>query len=381
MRKAIFTCSHDWNSPIQIGDHHLARGLAKRGWEVAFLSTPISPLHFFSNAPLLRRLDNYRTDGTQDGNVWHYVPGALIVPHHKLRSLSSSWLYHNWHRLTAPSLTNTLIKRGFGNVDLICIRDAKYHFLLDKISYKHSVYRLADRDDGFDHYNSPFAEIEKKVCSTVDTVLYTAHSLRGYAITRGARDPRHFPHGVDWLRFANSKAPQPVEYSQLSKPIAVYVGSIEGWFNYELIANAATRLPDISFVIIGPLHQKNLFSDIPNIHVLGPRSYEEIPAYLSWADVGLIPFSTGPQYKKLVDGINPIKLYEYFAAGLPVISATWDEIKHINSPALLYRTEEEFINLLQIFDRSTEHKNNLRNYAEGLDWANRVAELESLLIP
>lgn len=378
MRKAIFTCSHDWNSPIQIGDHHLARGLAGRGWKVAFISTPISPLHIFSNAQLKRRFDNYKAEGVQDGNVWHYVPGSLIVPHHKGRPLSTSWMYHNWHRFTVPSLTQMLNKHGFGKVDLLCIRDAKYHFLLDTIRYKRSVYRLADRDDGFDHYNSSYAQIEQKVCSAVDTVLYTAHSLREYGKSRGARELRHFPHGVDWNRFAHSQAQQPLEYSQIPKPIAVYVGSIEGWFDYQLIANAADKLPHISFVIIGPSHQKHLFSGISNIHILGPRPYGEIPAYLRWADVGLIPFSMGMQYKKLVDGINPIKLYEYFAAGLPVISATWKEIEHINSPALLYRTQEQFISHLQSFDNSMEHREALSQYAKGLDWATRVAELESI---
>jgi glycosyltransferase involved in cell wall biosynthesis len=378
MRTAIFTCTHEWNSPIQIGDHHLARGLAKRGWKVAFISTPISPLHVFSNGPLKRRFDNYKSEGAQDGNVWHYVPGSLVVPHHKVSVLNFPWLYHNWHRLTFPSLTQILSKNGYKNVDLLCIRDPKYHFLLDVVKYKRSVYRLADRDDGFDHYNSSFEKIEKKVCTTVDTVLYTAHVLRDYGKSRGARELRYFPHGVDWHRFANSNAPPPIEYTQINNPIAIYVGSIEGWFDYDSISNAAEKLPNMSFVIIGPYHRKNLFSGAPNIHLLGPKAYDDIPAYLRWADVGLIPFGMGIQYKKLVDGINPIKLYEYFAAGLPVISATWDEIERINSPALLYRTQEEFIYLLKSFERSNEHKDYLRLYAKNLDWGTRVTELESI---
>ena len=378
MRKAIFTCSHDWNSPIQIGDHHLARGLAARGWKVAFISTPISPLHLFSNAPLKRRFDNYRNSGGQDGNVWHYVPGALVVPHHKFRVLNASWLYGNWHRFTVPSLTETLEKVGFGDVDLLCIRDAKFHFLLDMIKYSRSVYRLADRDDGFDHYNSNFAEIEKKVCSTVDLVLYTAHSLHDYANFKGARESRYFPHGVDWKRFAQPQVQQPTEYLKLTKPIVVYVGSIEGWFDFDLISDAALELPDFSFVIIGPLHHKNAFRGISNIYFLGPQPYAKIPAYLRWADVGIIPFKVNGQYKKLIDGINPIKLYEYLAAGLPVISSAWDEMERIQSPALLYRTPHEFINLLKTFDRSEKYKQGLSKYAESLGWENRIKELESI---
>ncbi len=132
-------------------------------------------------------------------------------------------------------------------------------------------------------------------------------------------------------------------------------------------------------MIIGPFHQKNLFSGIENIYLLGPRPYSEIPAYLQWADVGLIPFSTDMRYKKLVDGINPIKLYEYFAAGLPVISSAWVEIQSIKSPAMLYSSQEQFINLLQSFDGSKEYKETLLQYAKGLDWGARVAELESLV--
>ena len=202
--------------------------------------------------------------------------------------------------------------------------------------------------------------------------------MRDYGKSRGARELRHFPHGVDWKRFAYSQAPKPLEYFKLTGPIALYVGSIEGWFDYELLANAASKLPHLSFVIIGPYHQEQLFSGISNIHLLGPRPYNEIPAYLQWADVGLIPFSMGMQYKKLVDGINPIKLYEYLAAGLPVISATWEEIEHIKSPALLYRTEEQFVNLLETFDRSKEYRDSLSLYAKGLDWETRVNELQSM---
>lgn len=377
MRRAIFTCGHDWNSPIQIGDHHLARGLAARGWEVAFISSPLSPLHVFSKANLKRRFNNYLSGGERDGNVWHYVPGALAVSNHNSRMLNSLWLYHNWHHLTVPGLIWKLKKNGFSSVDLLCIRDPKFHFLLEQVQSKKSVYRLADRDEGFDHYNIGYAEVEKKVCSNVDTVLYTAHSLRDYGASRGGQDLRYFPHGVDWKRFALADTQQPFEYAGLSHPIAVYVGSIEEWFDFDLIANAARQLPHISFVIIGPMRHTKKFDGINNILLLGPRPYNEIPAYLRWADIGLIPFNT-EKYKTLINSINPIKLYEYFAAGLPVLSAKWDEIERIDSPAQLYENQEQFISLLRSLDPSKTSRKVFSQYAEKLDWSSRVIELESI---
>ena len=67
-RRVLMACSNYWNSPIQVGDQQIARLFVKEGWEVAYVSTPISPLHFLGGftCDLRERLATYRAGGTRD---------------------------------------------------------------------------------------------------------------------------------------------------------------------------------------------------------------------------------------------------------------------------------------------------------------------------
>jgi hypothetical protein len=63
MGKVLMACANYWTSPFQVGSHHLARGLARAGWTVGFVSDPISPFHWVSSPrqELSKRYDLYRT--------------------------------------------------------------------------------------------------------------------------------------------------------------------------------------------------------------------------------------------------------------------------------------------------------------------------------
>src|SRR6202044_2048783 len=77
-----------------------------------------------------------------------------------------------------------------------------------------------------------------------------------------------------------------------------------------------------SFALVGPIGPGEPDPDLsaiggePNIHLLGRRAYSELPAVLRAADAGLIPYARN----ELTDSIFPMKVYEYLAAGLPVIA-------------------------------------------------------------
>src|SRR3954454_1402608 len=87
-KRALLACSNDWQSPFQVGSHHLARGLVRAGYDVAYLSDAISPLHLCRgwSADLRRRWHVYRQGGAYDlaGKLWHYVPGAWLTPHNQM---------------------------------------------------------------------------------------------------------------------------------------------------------------------------------------------------------------------------------------------------------------------------------------------------------
>jgi glycosyltransferase involved in cell wall biosynthesis len=114
--------------------------------------------------------------------------------------------------------------------------------------------------------------------------------------------------------------------------------------------------------------------DLPNVHLLGRRSYQALPDYLHNADVGLIPFDS-TSYPELVHGIHPLKLYEYLACGLPVVATEWRELTNLASPAALTKTSEQFIEAIRNAVSHPHDKAALRKYAQQADWQTRLDNL------
>jgi len=102
-----------------------------------------------------------------------------------------------------------------------------------------------------------------------------------------------------------------------------FFGLIREWVDLELLASVARRRPDWHIVLLGDSTiDLSPYQNLPNIHFLGRKRYEELPAYCKQFDVGLIPFKVN----ELTRAVNPIKLREYLAAGLPVVSTPLPEI-------------------------------------------------------
>lgn len=182
-RKALMAAGNYWNAPFQVGSHHIARSLVKKGWEVAFISDPISPFHRFAGETdeLKRRLDLHRNRGIWDleHRIWAYVPYTLFSPHNK-PFLRTDYVANNWHNLTMPNIINLINKTSFNKVDLLYLDSPAQAFWVNNIYYKKSVLRIADRNDGFGKHTEAIHRLEKKLASQVDTVVYSATALEDY---------------------------------------------------------------------------------------------------------------------------------------------------------------------------------------------------------
>ncbi len=118
------------------------------------------------------------------------------------------------------------------------------------------------------------------------------------------------------------------ELYAIHQPIVGYIGAISHWFDFNLVHNIAIKLPDVSFVYIGRIASEykkvtDQLSTIHNIYFLGERPYYVLQDYLKYFSLAQIPF----KINELVKSVNPIKLYEYLAAGLRVISSPLPEVQ------------------------------------------------------
>ncbi len=129
-------------------------------------------------------------------------------------------------------------------------------------------------------------------------------------------------NGVEFAHFSRPAPDRPSELAPLPRPRLGYMGLISHFLDFDLLEQIRQRRGSGTLVLIGPATQATRarlreFAGRPGVALIGPQSYERIPAYLQALDVGLIPFRAQDPH---VQGINPNKVYQYLAAGLPVVT-------------------------------------------------------------
>jgi glycosyltransferase involved in cell wall biosynthesis len=186
-----------------------------------------------------------------------------------------------------------------------------------------------------------FEEIEQSLLRRSDAVIVSADELLK---TKSPFNPRTVlvRHGVDFEHFRKALDPQtvvPEEVRNLPRPIIGFFGLIADWVDLELFAAAARRYPQGTVVLLGKATTDvSSLESLPNIKLLGRKPYSELPAYCKAFDVALNPF----RINRLTLNANPLKVREYLAAGLPVISTAIPEVEALGL-CRIARTSEEFL--------------------------------------
>ncbi len=155
------------------------------------------------------------------------------------------------------------------------------------------------------------------------------------------------PNGADVEHFNQAMQPGlpvPPELQTLQGPVVGYVGAISAWFDQEMLAAAAHAHPEWSFVLVGPVDTDvSLLDSLPNVRLTGHKPYSVLPAYLKGFDVTVIPF----KINALTTGVNPVKLYEYLAAGRPIVSSDLPEVRAFRPQVAIAGSGTEFVQKLE----------------------------------
>lgn len=170
------------------------------------------------------------------------------------------------------------------------------------------------------------------------------------------------------------------DYQKTGKKVAGYVGAIYDWIDLELVHDAAALLPEVDFLMVGPVsenHQQYVASKPENVHYVGPKPYNEVPAYIDLFDVALIPFVRS----NISDSTDPIKLYEYFALGKPIVATRMLQLECYNDGVRLAIGDESasFAHAIRTFmQNDTEMARELRRQiADHNSWAAKAALMYS----
>jgi glycosyltransferase involved in cell wall biosynthesis len=154
-------------------------------------------------------------------------------------------------------------------------------------------------------------------------------------------------HGVDVEHFRKACDPAtevPPDLCRINGPVIGFFGLIADWVDLDLIRYLAVSRPDWNFVLIGKVvTDLGIFDGLENIHLLGQKSYDALPAYARGFDVAILPFALN----ELTIASNPLKLREYLAAGLPVVSTAIPEAERLDHVLHIGRNKLEFFDHLQ----------------------------------
>ncbi len=375
--KVLFAEYLTWDAPFRVGSHYYARHFLDLGWEVGWLGGEFHPQNLLGNRDALgRKFPIWRHGGIQhEGGPWEYVP-LKLAPYRNWGPLASEVLAWKGYRWTIPSVRGMLARGGFDRADLLWLTNPQaYPWLIREPGYDHVIYRVADDLTVRPAAPPSIVHIEEEVARRADAVV-VVHPSTFDRFQAWAPGRTHLlPNGVDLDRFADSY-PRPSEYPEPGRPVAVYVGSILHYFDSELLAEVATRRPDVQFMLIGearvPLGRA---TELPNVCLLGPRMPEHVPPYLQHAQVGLLPFTQSP-----VANVISLKMYEYLACGLPMIHSGLAPETAEDMPVMLAYDADAFCDALdRALAVTDEERASYRAYVEQHSWRARYRTLDSLL--
>ncbi len=257
-----------------------------------------------------------------------------------------------------------------------------WHFA-DTIPHQLLIYDVMDELSAFKGANTKLRDYDKKMLSKADIVFTGGLSL--YQSRRESNPHTYlFPSGVEIEHFATaakrSSYACPEELAALKSPILGYFGVIDERMDLQLLAVMAEARPDWQIVLIGPTAKiaPEELPQAPNLHYLGMKNYKELPAYLAYFDVALVPFAINEATRYL----SPTKTLEYMAAHKPIVSTPIRDIEALYSGVVrIAGSCEDFITQVEAALQSdpAERRAKEHQLLEKYTWDGIVQRMQQLI--
>jgi len=210
---------------------------------------------------------------------------------------------------------------------------------------------------------------DRRLRDTADVVLPCTQALCEPACTKSTL----LPHAVDFDHFTKP-APEPADLAAIPRPRVCFFGLIYEKIDLPLLARLAAARPDVQIILIGPVKTDvSVFAPHANVHLLGPKPYAELPAYLQAMDAIVVPYV--PDDEKLQCG--PLKIRECLAVGKPTVLQNIPDLRQFSDVVRLYDSPEQFI--AQVDAALTTPRDDLaaamRRHVQGQTWEARAEQV------
>jgi len=337
----IICFSNDWDGD-PLSKKHIMQRLAKRN-RILWVNSlgnrnPTASVHDLNRA--IKKLRDFARGSRRVDNDIH-VFSPLAIPFHG--NSAARWINRKALRW---SLRRTCRKLGFRNPITWTFIPSSAD-VAGSLGESAVVYHCVDEFSEFTGTNkTAILSLEQRLMEKSHCVIVSSDPLLE---TKRAHNPNTFlvTHGVDVAHFRKACDPTtavPAEIRSLPRPIIGFFGLIADWVDLDLIRFLAMSRPRWTFVLIGKVDTGlGAVQGLPNVHLLGQQPYASLPAYAKAFDVALLPFVVN----ELTLAANPLKLREYLAAGLPVISSAIPEAEKLQQHLHIARDQDQWLNTIQ----------------------------------
>lgn len=327
-----------WLSDINCSTKIYAKQFKKAGYKVTYLENPLDPGH------LIKWKGYY--------HVWRRAPrwedGIWIINPFSIVPIRDHFLFRSTLTIDAsyysciPRVKSLVRRSGQGDPDVIWTAKPGSSVLKEIFPKATLIFQVVDYYPAF--RGDYIKAIEKRDYERADHIFLIGHSLVEY-VTHELCIPADkitvLGQGVS-LDLYNQVQQEPEDIKAIPRPRAIWVGVLDKG-DSALFEAAAKELQQQggSLILVGPEAEwaRHLIKKFDNIYLLGSRPSKNIPSYLVHSDFGLMLYSRTRQ--NIYHGQNPLKLYEYAAAGLPIISTPHEEFKFLKPPVIQVNASED----------------------------------------
>lgn len=343
----ICLSSQDWHAPLPTNRHQIMLRAARLGHEVLFVETGFFlGRHLWS---LLRR-PGRRSLGRRLVATEAVAPG--IRARKALNILPWGHKYSLFNRINS-AVTARVVRAFAGRLPrpaVAWIYDPSASRMAGSLGETFAVYDCVDdypEQAGDDPRRRALVTAGDARAARVARLVFTTTRTL-YERQRRLNPATHLvPNVGDYGHFAaaaDSGHAVP-ELSDLRRPVLGFAGNlVPTKVDFDLLEAVAAVRPAWSLLLVGPSHKDSedrlrRLARLPNVLWVGPRGYGELPRYVAAFDVGVIPYVTNSYTRSCL----PLKLYEYLAAGKPVVATGLPELEGMEPEVLLVSGADAFV--------------------------------------
>ena len=373
-RRDILCFSHDWTGD-PLSKTHLMRVLSKDN-RILWINAIANRMPTTSSKDISRIYNKLRSfaEPIREVEPNIFVLNPLAIPAYGSRAVVS---LNQWSLVR--QVKKAMRKLGFRDVVNMVFNPAA-GMIAGKLGETELIYYCVDEYTAFTG-SSALKEIEENLFRISDLVIVSAERL--YDKKKDFNPNTYIiRHGTDWRHFRTALDADlaiPADIADLPRPIIGFHGLLADWVDFELIKKTAEHFREGSVVLIGKTsvdaEQKvKILNDVPNVHFLGRKPYAELPAYCKAFDVAINPFAIN----ELTLAANPLKVREYLAAGLPVVSTDIPEVR-VLADCLVGVDHADFISKIEDALAGSKPRDVVSDAISHESWEAKIEELRVIL--